>query len=229
MKNRINQPYGYTGREHDRETGLRYYRARYYDGEVGRFISIDPISFLGGDVNLYGYVWESPTNWTDSSGLWGDDVHSGIGNSNYGTYTWARQAGLSESLAQRVAVGNVSVDIVLWSSPFPPFSNQSRHFNRFSTTNYSDSRLYYANLEYKKAIELYNQGECEEAFGRLGKGLHSLQDYYAHRDWDPGFAGINPHPSWYDEWYDTRNNKTATMTQIESLKYIKNFINSIGY
>ena len=43
MKNRIKQPYGYTGREHDRETGLRYYRARYYDGEVGVFLSKDPI------------------------------------------------------------------------------------------------------------------------------------------------------------------------------------------
>ncbi|RLB64022.1 MAG: hypothetical protein DRH08_10290 [Deltaproteobacteria bacterium] len=52
MKNRIKQPSGYTGREHDRETGLRYYRARYYDGEVGRFISEDPIGFLGGQTNL---------------------------------------------------------------------------------------------------------------------------------------------------------------------------------
>ena len=68
MKNRIKQPYGYTGREHDRETGLRYYRARYYDGEVGRFISEDPIGFAGGDVNLYGYVFNQPTLLTDPSG-----------------------------------------------------------------------------------------------------------------------------------------------------------------
>ncbi len=222
-------PYTFTSREYDRETGLYYYRARYYDAMEGRFISKDPIGFEGGDVNLYRYVWGSPVNSTDSTGLWGDDVHSGIGNSNYGTYTWSRQAGLSESLAQRVAIGNVSVDKVLWASPWPPASNQSRHFNRFSTATYSDSRLYYASLEYKRAIELYNQGECEAAFGRLGKGLHSLQDYYAHHDWDPGFVGINPHPSWYDEWYDTRNNKAAIMTQIESIKYIKIFINEVNY
>ena len=30
MKNRIKQPYGYMGREHDRETGLRYYTATSY-------------------------------------------------------------------------------------------------------------------------------------------------------------------------------------------------------
>jgi len=69
MKNRIKQPYGYTGREHDRETGLRYYRARYYDGEVGRFISEDPIGFAGGDVNLYNYVGANSVNFVDPSGL----------------------------------------------------------------------------------------------------------------------------------------------------------------
>ena len=69
MKNRIKQPYGYTGREHDRETGLRYYRARYYDGEVGRFISEDTIAIAGGDVNFYNYVGGNPINYVDPSGL----------------------------------------------------------------------------------------------------------------------------------------------------------------
>ena len=61
--------FGYTGRELDEETGWYYYRARYYDPQVGRFVSQDPIGFAGGDVNLYGYVGNSPTNFTDPSGL----------------------------------------------------------------------------------------------------------------------------------------------------------------
>ena len=61
--------YTFTGREWDKETGLYYYRARYYDPMEGRFISKDPIGFNGGDVNLYGYVQNSPINWTDPSGL----------------------------------------------------------------------------------------------------------------------------------------------------------------
>ncbi|WP_309733697.1 RHS repeat-associated core domain-containing protein [Chamaesiphon sp. OTE_75_metabat_556] len=48
--------FGYTGRESDPETGLYYYRARYFDGNVGRFISTDPIGFEAGDSNLYRYV-----------------------------------------------------------------------------------------------------------------------------------------------------------------------------
>ncbi|MGD9126842.1 MAG: RHS repeat-associated core domain-containing protein [Planctomycetia bacterium] len=58
----------YTGREFDAETGLYYYRARYYDPITGRFISEDPISFAAGDANLYRYVGNSPLMAIDPSG-----------------------------------------------------------------------------------------------------------------------------------------------------------------
>jgi RHS repeat-associated protein len=61
--------YGYTGRERDEETGLNYYRARYYDATTGGFLSEDPMSFAAGDYNLSRYVFGSPTNWNDPSGL----------------------------------------------------------------------------------------------------------------------------------------------------------------
>jgi RHS repeat-associated protein len=60
--------YGYTGRELDGETGLYYYRARYYDSSLGRFISEDPVGFSAGDTNLYRYVNNNPTNYNDPSG-----------------------------------------------------------------------------------------------------------------------------------------------------------------
>jgi len=43
----------YAGREFDSETGLYYNRARYYDRNVGRFISEDPTEFRGG-IDFYG-------------------------------------------------------------------------------------------------------------------------------------------------------------------------------
>ena len=58
----------YVGRESDAEAGLYYYRARYYDVTIGKFISQDPISFEGGN-NFYAYVLNSPLNLTDPFGL----------------------------------------------------------------------------------------------------------------------------------------------------------------
>lgn len=58
----------YTGREQD-GTGLMYYRARYYDPLLQRFISEDPIGFEAGDSNLYQYVRSNPINRADPTGL----------------------------------------------------------------------------------------------------------------------------------------------------------------
>lgn len=41
-------PFRYTAREFDEETGLYYYRARYYESSTGRFLSEDPVRFRGG-------------------------------------------------------------------------------------------------------------------------------------------------------------------------------------
>ena len=64
----LTNPFQYTARESDTETGLYYYRARYYDPTNGRFVSEDPIGFAGG-ANFYAYVGDSPTSLIDPSGL----------------------------------------------------------------------------------------------------------------------------------------------------------------
>jgi RHS repeat-associated protein len=61
--------YTYTGREYDSETGLYFYRARYYNSRVGRFLSEDPIGFNGG-VNFYSYGKNNPIIFIDPHGLW---------------------------------------------------------------------------------------------------------------------------------------------------------------
>ena len=57
----------YTGREDD-GSGLYYYRARYYDPAIGRFVSEDPLGFASGDVNFYQYTGSNPINANDPSG-----------------------------------------------------------------------------------------------------------------------------------------------------------------
>ena len=58
----------FTGREYDAATGLYYYRARYYDPQTGRFCGEDPLSFGGGDTNLYLYCSNDPVNNFDPTG-----------------------------------------------------------------------------------------------------------------------------------------------------------------
>ncbi len=62
-------PFQYTGREFDPETGLNYNRARYYNPTTGRFLSEDPLGLGGGNPNTYAYVGNDPTNLIDPLGL----------------------------------------------------------------------------------------------------------------------------------------------------------------
>ena len=70
--------FSYTGREFDAATGLYSYRARWYDANMGRFLSQDATGFAAGDMNLYRYVGNRPTFMVDPSGNQG--VLSRIGN-----------------------------------------------------------------------------------------------------------------------------------------------------
>ncbi|MDD5491994.1 MAG: polymorphic toxin type 44 domain-containing protein [bacterium] len=61
----LTQPYTYTGREYDPETGLFYFRARYYDPKIGRFLQEDPIW----NRNAYSYCYNNPLILIDPLGL----------------------------------------------------------------------------------------------------------------------------------------------------------------
>ena len=61
--------YRFTGREWDQDTGLYFYRARYYDASIGQFISEDPLGLSAGDANTRRYVANNPLTGTDPFGL----------------------------------------------------------------------------------------------------------------------------------------------------------------
>ncbi len=68
-KSSIGNRFMYSGREYDDETGLLFYRTRYYSPALGRFLSADPVGPQGGTLNLYSYVFNNPLNLSDPLGL----------------------------------------------------------------------------------------------------------------------------------------------------------------
>ena len=65
--NKVDNPIRFQGQYFDAESGLHYNHFRYYDPEIGRFISQDPIGLLGG-INHYQYA-PNHINWIDPLGL----------------------------------------------------------------------------------------------------------------------------------------------------------------
>ncbi len=68
VSEQIVNPLRFTAREYDTSTELYYYRNRWYDPQLGRFISEDPIGVAGG-INAYAYVQNDPINYADPMGL----------------------------------------------------------------------------------------------------------------------------------------------------------------
>ncbi len=67
----------FTGREYDKETGLYYYRARYYNPQIGRFLQTDPLGY-GPGMNLYRYCSNNPMLLLDPLGCDPTDNKPGI-------------------------------------------------------------------------------------------------------------------------------------------------------
>lgn len=87
----------YTGREND-GTGLYYYRSRFYSPRLQRFLAQDPVELQSGDTNLYSYVRNRPTAFTDpyeeaippliaAGAIWGASINATVYLVGYYTST----------------------------------------------------------------------------------------------------------------------------------------------
>ena len=120
------QPYTFTGREFDLETGLYFYRARYYDPSIGRFLNEDPVNFnivqrflqfarsvttlpAGPEnilkellsrpmsSNLFIYSVNNPINFTDPLGLQVRNIFDAIGKLTNSVCDGLRSRGCSNA------------------------------------------------------------------------------------------------------------------------------------
>ncbi len=103
----VGNPWLYNGRQWEEESGIFYYRARYYDPEKGRFLQRDPQGY-GDGTNLYEYVRSNPVNGRDPSGKF---------------YQSALLSGANTQHSTSYAGGGYFDDSYLWFYGYYHFSN----------------------------------------------------------------------------------------------------------
>jgi RHS repeat-associated protein len=105
--------FGYTAQRFDSESGQYYYRARYYEPAIGRFIQPDPIGYSVG-LNLYGYVGNNPISFVDPLGL---DPNTFM----YATRDAAAAAAFSEngSLVSQTRANGQEIGTWIYQAPGP--------------------------------------------------------------------------------------------------------------
>ncbi|MCE3606593.1 DUF6531 domain-containing protein [Massilia sp. P8910] len=118
----IDQPLRYPGQYADEGTGLHYNTFRFYDPDIGRFISPDPIGLAGGD-NLYAYA-PNPSGWMDPWGLmpWVDPVNVGH---HLVPQSLARSTG--PSLVATLFGSNTQTPTFFFSKPYVSGSHEAIH------------------------------------------------------------------------------------------------------
>ncbi|MFK8103977.1 MAG: RHS repeat domain-containing protein [Saprospiraceae bacterium] len=82
-----------TEHERDEETGLDYRGARFYDSDIGRFLSLDPLAIEFADVSPYNYVLGNPISLVDPDGRSPDQGDLGSAGA---TIVFQKQEGISD-------------------------------------------------------------------------------------------------------------------------------------
>jgi RHS repeat-associated protein len=173
--------FGFTGRELDPETNQYYYRARYYDQGVGRFISTDPIGLEAGDTNLYRYVFNSPTQYTDPTGHewdWGQAWNS---FTNGVSQAWSATTQAIGDTVQSGANIATQVTAPIWNtagsainSIGSAYSDITKYGGQAVAGVFGETRDFYSNLLVQGQKEGGISGGFKQAVGYAGGTIISL-------------------------------------------------------
>lgn len=185
-------PFRFSSKYTDDETGLVYYGYRYYQPESGRWINRDP-SGETSEADLYNACGNNAIDNIDLFGLWLTDVHKDL------TITWAT-TDLRMPTSGSVMIGEKDdyVD-TKWNPNFISEENWQYHFNRYLFGG--DSRIVKSDEWFKEACRKCNSrsfagsDDWKGAAEAMGYSLHPIQDYVAHGDFnrksempDPSYA-----------------------------------------
>jgi RHS repeat-associated protein len=170
-KSKFKNRYLFTGREYDSETGLYYYRARYYSAKLGRFLQRDTEE-LDDLFSLYAYCLNNPINYTDPLGLFYAHDHMSI------TKSAAKDEDFNEETSMALANANADSDL---DEDYK--DKLDRHANRTPPQTAGEAiAAAKASIEndMKEAIESLKSCRTKETIKHLGRALHTIQDIVIH-------------------------------------------------
>ena len=153
------------------ETGLHYNWNRYYDPDIGRYLSPDPIGLEGG-LNLYAYVNNDPVNWVDPEGL------------NAGAITWG--AGLVGTILivipepSTTAAGTVMLLAAVATIPGDtPIDQANDGDNRSQCEKLETCATKYPNLKkcdlYRNKGYIYNSKQSVLSYIKIISGSNNIK------------------------------------------------------
>lgn len=166
-------PYRYCGEYYDVESGYTYLQARYYDPELGRFVSEDPA--LDGS-NWYVYCGNDPVNMIDPTGMWSGSVHEEMTE-------WAYNK-LKKVLKHKKGALNQLKS----GSTYPDRARSYKNVPDEKINEYYKNGRWHGHDGYRivmrdqlnKARGEWKKRDYNQAYFEIGKGLHTIQDFYAH-------------------------------------------------
>jgi len=173
------QPYMFTSRELDLETGLYFYRTRNYDSSLGRFIQPDLIGLFGGP-NVYVYTGNNPVYFIDPLGLDAVDVAAnyaaGFGDMvSFGITNYAR-----DKLGANSAIDQCSIAYSAgwWTGIFHQlaFSGVGAFHGGARTVLYSGEGALEAARDAKGAGRLLEDTMGGQALRFIGENLVTVPD-----------------------------------------------------
>ena len=197
----ISQPFTFTGKERDRETGFSYFGARYYDSDLtGLFLSVDPMADKYPENSPYHYCHWNPITQIDPNGSFDIKIHVAMVKEK------ANENGIKRLKTALLSYGTgIHSDIFL-------FAISNVHIDGKHNSNDIVS-LY--NKAFDGAVKDIKNGR----YIRAGRELHTIADFYSHSNFLEVYADYA-----YENGIDVTLDNIPTLTEAQNDSKLWNYM-----